>query len=154
MEVMISMLILGIIAVGVTQNLVLTRGIAETNIRESTANAAASGYLEQVKSMEFERILTSVKDPDIPIPTVLNQGDADPIPLGEWTTKTIVIDEDLDTGHERLMPFYILMEIEDLEDSGNGDVLGIEVYYGWEDPRTGRRHERSLRTMRSYVPTF
>lgn len=153
-EVMLAIVILAFIAIGISQNLVMTRGIAETNIRESTANAAASGYLEQIKSMDYERIMSSVRDPDLPLPTVLSQGVADPIYLGQWMEKSIIIDEDAQTGKERRMPFHLRLTVEDLEDSGNGSVLGVTLLFAWEDAKTGARRERSLRTMRSYVPTF
>ncbi len=154
LEVMLAMSILALVAVGVTQNLILTRGISESNIRDSTAVAAASGYLEQIKGMEYERILASVRDPATPLPTVLNQGDPDPIRLDEWTTKMIVIDEEVDNGMKRRMPFHIRVGIDDLEGSGHGSLLGVSVFFAWEDAKTGRRNERALRTLRSYVPNF
>ena len=154
LEVMLAMAILALVAAGVTQNLLLTRGISESNIRDSTAMTAASGYLEQIKAMEYERILASVRDPSTPLPTVLNQGDPDPIPLNQWTTKMIVIDEDIASGIERTMPFHIRVGIDDLAGSGDGSLLGVSVFFAWEDAKTGRRHERALRTMRSYVPNF
>lgn len=153
-EVMLAIFILGFIAIGISQNLVMTRGISETNIRESTAIAAASGYMEQVKSMDYERILSSVRDPDLPLPTILSQGVPDPVHLGVWVEKTIIIDEDAQTGKERTMPFHLNMSIEDLEDSGNGSALAITILYAWEDAKSGNRRERSLRTIRSLVPTF
>jgi len=153
-EVMIAMGLLALVAMGISQNLVLTRGIAETNIREVTANSVVSGYLEQLKSMQYERILISVRDPSTPLPTKLSEGEPDPLYLEQWTTKSVVIDEDRDGKTERTMPLHVWLEIEDLAASGNGRVLGIGIDYAWEDARTGARRDRSLRTMRSFVPTF
>ena len=154
LEVMMAMAILALVAVGVTQNLILTRGISESNIRDSTAVAAASGYLEQIKAMEYEQILATVRDPSAPLPTVLNQGDPDPIYLDEWMTKMIVIDEDIDSGSERTMPFHVRVGIDDLAPSDEGPLLGVSIFFAWEDAKTGRRNERAFRTMRSYVPNF
>jgi prepilin-type N-terminal cleavage/methylation domain-containing protein len=153
-EVLLSLVIFAMIALGVTQTLILTRGIAESNIREVTANAVASGYLEQLKSMPYERIVSSVRDTSIPLPTVLSLGEADPLMVGEWLTKSIVIDEDPDLGTERHMPLHVKVEVDDLSGSGNGVILGIELAFAWEDAKTRERRERVLRTMRSYVPTF
>lgn len=153
-EVMIAMAILAVIAMGISQNLILTRGIAETNIREVTANSVISGYLEQLKSMQYERILVSVRDPSKPLPTKLSEGEPDPLFLGQWMTKTVVIDEDKDGNTTRTMPLHVRVGIEDLAANGNGTVLAIEFEYAWEDARSRVRRERSLRTMRSFVPTF
>jgi prepilin-type N-terminal cleavage/methylation domain-containing protein len=153
-EVMIAMGLLAMIAMGISQNLILTRGIAETNIREVTANSVISGYLEQLKSMQYERILTSVRDTSKPLPTKLSEGQPDPLYLGQWMTKTVVIDEDKNGNVERTMPLHVHVEIEDLAGNGNGTSMAIEFEYAWEDARSGVRRDRSLRTMRSFVPTF
>jgi prepilin-type N-terminal cleavage/methylation domain-containing protein len=153
-EVIIAIVLLALVGIGISQNLVMTRGISETNIRESTAIAAASGYMEQIKSMDYERVLSSVRDPDLPIPMILAQGVPDPIVLGKWVEKTIVIDEDAQTGKERTMPFHVQLTIEDLAASNNGEALAVTILYAWEDAKSGLRRERSLRTIRSLVPTF
>lgn len=153
-EVILALLILAVIAVGVTRNLVMTRGMAETNIRESSAVAAASGYLEQLKSMEYERIVSSVRDPDLAIPTILARGTPDPLYLDRWMEKQVVIDQDSQTGDERTMPLWVRLEVDDLEASNNGNILGLTLFFAWEDARTGERRDRSMRTMRSLVPTF
>jgi prepilin-type N-terminal cleavage/methylation domain-containing protein len=153
-EVMIAMGLLAMIALGISQNLILTRGIAETNMREATANAAVSGYLEQLKSITYGRILTSIRDTTRPLPTKLSEGQPDPLYLGQWMTKNIVIDEDENGKVQQTMPLHVRVEIEDLSSSGNGRALAIEFEYAWEDARTGARRDRSLRTIRSFVPTF
>jgi prepilin-type N-terminal cleavage/methylation domain-containing protein len=153
-EVILAMVILAMIAIGVTKGLIMTRGMAETNIREMTANAVASGYIEQLKSMPYARIVSSVRDNAIPLPTVLSLGEPDPLYIGSWETKSIVIDEDMDTGKERRMPLHVMVELDDLESAGNGSILSISLFYAWEDAKTQQRRERALRTMRSYVPTF
>jgi len=154
LEVMLALVILAVIAVGITRSLIMTRGLAETNIRESSAVAAASGYLEQMKSMEYERILTSVRDPDVPIPTVLAEGQPDPLFLDQWMEKELVIDQDAQTGQERTMPLWVRLEVQDLEPSNNGSLMAITLFFAWEDAKTGQRRDRSVRTMRSLVPTF
>lgn len=153
-EVVIALTIFGFIALGITQNLVLTRGMAETGVREVTAVAVASGYIEQLKSMEYETILTSVRDPSAPLPTVLSHGVPDELLLGVWNEKDVVIDQDWATGKERTMRMRIFLEIDDLESSGQGRILALRLRYRWEDAKTRQERERILRTMRSYVPTF
>lgn len=149
-----ALVILGFIGLGVSQNLILTRGFAETSVREVTANAVASGYIEQLKSMEYEKLVASIRNPDIPVPTVLSHGDPDPLFLGVTAVKTIVIDEDPDSGRQRTMELEVLLNMEDLVASGNGRLLSIELQYGWKDAKVQRVNRGILRTMRSYVPNF
>jgi prepilin-type N-terminal cleavage/methylation domain-containing protein len=153
-ETIVAMTIFGFIALGLTQNLVLTRGIAETNIRESTAITAVSGYMEQLKSLEYEKVLTSVRDNSVALPTVLSLGAPDPLYVGQWNSKDVVIDEDISGTKQRTMRLYVRPIIEDVTASGNGTILQMTLFYAWEDSKTGSRQDRALRTMRSYVPYF
>lgn len=154
MEVLLALVILAVIAVGVTRNLVMTRGIAETNIRESSAVTAASGYLEQMKSINYEQLLTSVRDPSIPLPTVLTKGKPDPLYINQWMEKNLVIDQDVQTGRQRTMKLWVRLEMEDLKPSNNGDLLSVALYFAWEDAKTGERRDRSMRTMISLVRNY
>lgn len=151
MEVMLAMVILTLIAMGISQGLVSARSISETNIREVTANAVASGYLEQMKAIEYSTLMISIRDPNVPVPTVLSLGAPDPLYLDQWVTKSVVIDEDPITKKERRMPMHVRLELEDLEPSGNGTAIAIALFFAWEDAKTGKRHERALRTVKSLV---
>lgn len=153
LEVMLALVIFGFLSIGISQNLIMTRGISETNIREVTSYAVASGYLEQMKAMPYEELVECVEDPTIPVPTILNQGAPDPLMIDQWVQKTVVIDEESGTGVERTMPFHVRVEIEDLETSGNGAALAISLFFAWVDNDSGRRQQRSLRTIRSQVRT-
>lgn len=156
-ELMMAMTILGFVGLGITQNLILTRGMAETSVREVTAHAVASGYIEQLKSMEYERIVVSVLDPDTPIPTILSRGEPDELYLGETNYKDVVIDEDAESGSFRTMRMQVELDIENLHNPAAGKhdrILSIELRYTYENAKTRDRQSRTLRTMRSYVPTF
>lgn len=153
-EVVFALAILAMLAAGISQNLILTRGMAESNIREVTAHAAASGYIEQLKTLEYGVILESVADPAKPLPTVLSQGQPDPLTIGQWMTKEIVIDEDRQTGKKRWMTFHVRVEVDDLAGTETGEAVSIAVFFAWEEARTRHRQERALRTIRSRVPTF
>lgn len=154
LEVVMASLIFTMVALGISGNLMLNRRIAETTIRESTAYTAASGYIEQVKSIAYEQILMSVRNPAIPLPTVLSKGHPDPLEIGKWVEKQVVIDIDSATSVEKTMPLWVRLDIEDLESPENGTILGLTLQFSWEDPRSGKRHSRALRTMRSYVMTM
>lgn len=154
MEVVIAMGILVMVAAGISQTILQTRGMAETNIREVTANAVVSGYMEQMKSMEYKHLLASIRDDSVPIPTVLNEGEEDPLYNGQWMEKEVVIDEPVDGGSKRKMDLLVKVELEDLAESGHEPAVTMELIYGWEDARSGQRRERALRSMRSYVPNF
>jgi prepilin-type N-terminal cleavage/methylation domain-containing protein len=153
LEVMLALVLFGFLSIGISQNLIMTRGISETNIREVTAYAVASGYMEQMKAIPYSELMVSVDNPSEPVPTILNQGEPDPLMIDEWVQKTVVIDEPTGGAAVRTMPFHVRLEIDDLEPSGNGHALGITLFFAWVDTDSGRRQQRSLRTIISQVRT-
>jgi hypothetical protein len=103
--------------------------------------------------MEYEVILTSVRDPSTPLPTVLSHGEEDPLMNGKTLSKKVVIDQDADGKTTRTMDLDVRVDIKDLAASNNGRILSIELTYTWKDAKTGRPQVGKLRTMRSYVRT-
>lgn len=153
LEVMIALGIFAFVATGISQNLIMTRRMAESNVREVTSISAASGYMEQIKSMEYSKLLTSIRNPEVPLPTVLSEGEPDPVNIGQWIQKEITLDLGEDGESLRTMPFHIRVEVDDFVDSQEGEILGVTIFFAWEAAGTGQRVERGLRTMRSNVPT-
>ena len=153
-EVIIALAILAMLAMAFTASSLYTRRSAETNVYESTALTVASGYLEQIKSVEYESLVASVLDPNLPLRTMVNQGTEDPIYLNRFTAKTIVLNEDVAGNPVQRMTVEVMPEIFDMAPATGERILNIRITYRWNSVDTGRQQVRTLRTARSYVPTF
>lgn len=153
-EVMVALAIFSMLAMAYTATSLYARRSAETNVMESTALTVAAGYLEQIKSLEYESLIVSVKDPSEPLRTMVNQGKDDPIYLGKFTSKTVVMNEDEYGTPIQTMDVAVRPDITDLSGSTGERIINIIITYRWAQVDTGQTQERMLRTSRSYVPTF
>jgi prepilin-type N-terminal cleavage/methylation domain-containing protein len=152
-ELMLALTLLSIIAMGLTAGNMLSRRNAEGAIHESTAITIATGYLEQLKSMEYQTILASVNDPQIPLPTKINQGTLDPIFLEQWNPKKVTLNINAQGEVTQTMVVEVRPSIMDM--SANGErILGMEMVYRWQRPPEGVVLERAIRSARAWVPTF
>ncbi len=62
-EMMVGLTLLGVFMTGIFSSVRLTNVLAESNIYQLSANVAAQGYLEQIKSLPYEEVLLAVQDP-------------------------------------------------------------------------------------------
>lgn len=153
LELMIALTLLSIIAMGLTAGNILSRRNAEGAIHESTAVTIATGYMEQLKSMEYQTILASVEDPMIPLPTKINQGTLDPLYLDQWNQKEVTLNINTEGVVVQTMIVEVRPSIMDM--SANGErILGMEMVYRWQRPPDGAMIERAIRGARAWVPTF
>ncbi len=62
-ELMIAMAILSIFSITILSAVLLGRRLSEANIYENTALTVAQGYMEQIKSMEYDVVLECLASP-------------------------------------------------------------------------------------------
>lgn len=153
-EALIALTILAMLAMAFTQTSLYSRRAAEANVCESTALTVAAGYLEQIKSMEYESLVASILDPNKPIETMVNQGTDDPLWLNVFTNKVVTLNEDAAGKVIQTMVVSVMPRLIDLSAPTGERILAIEVTYKWTTIDTGREVTRTMRTARSYVPTF
>ena len=60
-EVMLALSVLAMVSLTILSSVLLSRRLAESNVYENTALTVTQGYLEQIKSMEYDEPL---KDPN------------------------------------------------------------------------------------------
>ena len=116
-EVMIAMVILSIFSITILSAVLLGRRLSEANIYENTALTVAQGYMEQIKSMEYDVVLQSLASPlTVALPTksisALAVGSVieidDPLFLDQQNAKEVMIDlrdagnRESQTGHHEL----------------------------------------------------
>lgn len=168
-ELMVAAALLAVFATAVMSSAILSRRISESNVYQNTAFTVAQGYLEQIKSMEYGVVLSSHTDNSKPLPTKsvsalltgANIEVDDPITIGSWTEKEVLIDLRYDEeGGEPTpltMPFRVMVETTNL-DTGSDAIRALEVVINYEylSPSTGMPswYSGAVRSVKSYAPTF
>lgn len=173
LELMIAMSILTIFLTSVISASLLSRRISEGNIYENTAMTVAQGYMEQIKSIEYDIIVAaSESGGQIPLPTksvsALLTGSQieieDPLYVGDYNEKEVMIDLRTDdyeseSGDKKVitMDFKIKPVITDL-DNGSKPIRALQIvlYYQYFSPAKpgGEWRTGSVRFLKSYAPTF
>ncbi len=153
-EMLIALTLFGIMASAFMASSAFARRTAESAVYESTALTVATGYIEQIKTIEYETLAACILDPTAPIPTMINQGTADPLYLGVYTTKTIPLRIDSANATLQSMTLLVRPEMTNTYSSTGRRLITIAIHYRWYEPGTGLQRDASIRSARSYVPTF
>jgi len=136
-EMMVGLTLLGVFMTGILGSVRLTNILAETNIYQLSANVAAQGYLEQIKSLPYEDVLLASQDPQhFPLEMVSPEYDSslnvtvkdDPISLSSSAMpieKEIVIDSRA-SGLQVKMPLKMWITVED-KNTGTSPVNALEI---------------------------
>ena len=177
-ECMVSLSILAFMLLSLLQVLIHSRRTTEESIAQASTLTAIEGYMEQMKSMDYDDLPTSEatnpsSDPEVP--TLLDQTTSDTIYLS-WGSPPATLP---DTGSSptgavdnvRLLDINNTpaTEADDLKINiwtWVSDLTGtatdvesckaITLIYTWEftDGARTRIHRNIVRSMRSVVPTF
>lgn len=153
-EIMIALMLFGIMATAFMASTSFAHKVAQSSIYESTALTVATGYIEQVKSIEYETLAACILDNSTPIPTMINQGTDDPLYIGKYTSKTVPIRMDDKGSVLQTMKLEVRPELSNIFSATGEKLLTIEIHYRWTEPGSSRQRENCIRTARSYVPTF
>ncbi len=167
-ENMVALAILGIFISGVLASVGFSRRVAETTIYEVAAMNAAQAYLEQIKSMEYNDVLTSSQNPTTePLATIhpsyssITQTSIidDPLYIGSTNYRDIVIDvlEDDETYSKLIMPMEFDITVNDLNSgSSPTEALEVIIQYRYETPSSysGTQLDGQVQIIKAKVPTF
>jgi len=151
-EVLIALALFGVMATGFMASSLFAKRTAESALAESTALTVASGYMEQVKSINYNSLVASVQDTSIPVATVNNQGVVDPVYLNAYSDKTIPIRFNEDGSTAQNIIIGIKLSISTAAASSVLNILSIQIDYRWTEPGSGRIRTASLRSSRASVP--
>ncbi|OIO60910.1 MAG: hypothetical protein COZ46_03230 [Verrucomicrobia bacterium CG_4_10_14_3_um_filter_43_23] len=171
-EVMVSMIIFGIAALGLSATAIQSQKIAQMNIIRNTAFTVAQGYLEQMKSIAMAELLSSVSNNSQAIPTksisaleTANIEKDDPLYLGKTTEtyakteannyKQVLIDIQEDTDGnpvEYTVDMWFTPKIKDLNTGANAipalEII-LEFEYEARHVRGDVKHQGSLRMVKT-----
>lgn len=172
-EVMVSLGVLAMLMLGLFASLLQSRRLTEASIYQNSANTIIQGYIEQMKNMEFEELTRTV------IPTRLDSATLDPltpstvavidpdtvvlgtVPTGVTDNVKTVDVNNTPTITTDDLTLHIWVWVQGMDSPAaatlaQSRVLGITMIYVWEhrDGQQIRRFLGSVRTIRSFVPTF
>jgi type II secretory pathway pseudopilin PulG len=172
-EVMVSLGVLAMLMLGLFAALLQSRRLTEASIYQNSANTIIQGYIEQMKNMEFEELSRTV------IPTRLDESTLDPltpstvavinpntvvlgtIPTGVTNNVKVVDVNNTPTITTDDLTLNIWIWVQGMDSPAAASlaqsrVLGITMIYVWEhrDGQQIRRFLGTVRTIRSFVPTF
>ena len=172
-EVMVSLGVLAMLMLGLFAALLQSRRLTEASIYQNSANTVIQGYIEQMKNMEFEELSRAV------IPTRLDEATLDPltpstvaiinpntvvlgtVPTGVTNNVKVVDVNNTPTITTDDLTLNIWIWVQGMDSPAAASlaqsrVLGITMIYVWEhrDGQQIRRFLGTVRTIRSFVPTF
>lgn len=164
-ELMVSLTVLGMLSAGILSAIMQARRMTEDSIYLSTATAVAQGYIEQIKNMGFSNLDEAV------LPTLVNQGSADPIQVSPDVSNYEIGNVATDIVNSKLidinntpdvptddMRMDIVAYVVDITNSGLGVaearriVLRYKYYY--TDSNRSHSYQKTIFTIRSEVQTF
>lgn len=172
-EVMVSLGVLAMLMMGLFASLLQSRRLTEASIYQNSANTIIQGYIEQMKNMEFEELSRTV------IPTRLDESTLDTltpstvavvdpdtvvlgtVPTGVTNNVKVVDVNNTPTITTDDLTLNIWVWVQGMDSPAaatlaQSRVLGITMVYVWEhrDGQQVRRFLGTVRTIRSFVPTF
>ena len=164
-EIMVAIGLLGMSSFGLLSGLLQSRQMAEAAIHQGTALAIAQGYLEQIKSMEFDSLDDEV------LPTLFNQGESDTLSVSPTPADVALGDPNSDIPNiKRIdinntpeveqddLEMRITVYVDDLTDDPNGigesRRIVLKYQYLYSDGYRSHTERNALYTIRSEVPTY
>ena len=165
-EMLVAMSILTMVGMGLLSGFVQTRRMTEGSIYLNSSTTIAQGYIEQLKNMEFSSL------DENPLPTVIDQGTADPLTVSPNVVDVSVGDSATDVENVKLvdlnntpadtsddMRLSIVAYVENLTDESNkvGESRRISLRYTYSQNNGAGgflHYTNVISSIRSEVPTF
>lgn len=162
-EVVISLGILAVIAGGTVGVTFQVRSMSEQTVYENTALTFAQGYLEQLRSLDYNTLLSAAGSGSVPLElinasgvTITDEGGGE-MANGDWARETVFLDENAAGSPIQPMTFRFRPVLTSLAASTGGTAAGVEltlVFQTTYNFGVTRTFNGTLRSVRSSVPTY
>ena len=167
-EVVVGMLVFAILATTSSVAFVQTQKLAHANVMHNTARTVLQGYIEQIKGIQYYKILESMDDPsNIPLPTKsissLAEGEeiqiSDDLYLGTENQKSVLLDI-IDDGSGNLethtMDLWVTPTASNILTTAGIEVIEFTLDYEYESLFKGinTRHSGTVRFIKTSVSEF
>ncbi len=155
-EMMVSLTILASLALALGLGIITARQMSESAVYQGLALSVATGYLEQIKVLDYAALEAACADPnDNPLQTMQDNNTADPLTAGMENTKYVTLDVDEDGDATVKMKMKITPLLTNLNSGTNPlRAIDIKILYDWKVPGCRIRQERALRAVRSFTPSY
>ena len=148
-EVIVSMVILGLLGLGIVASTLQIRRAAEATVREANANAVAIGFLEQLQGMDYT-ILSQLAAANGEMSFVVRDGTELKIALNsaDFTGPlSIPINVDREGEYSSNMDFWLRVSAQ--RDTGGLPSLHVKLAYRWQDPHSTALRANELTLARA-----
>lgn len=158
-EIMIAMSVLTMLASGILSGVLQTRKFTEYNVYHTSAINAAAGYLEQMKTMNYDQLAGLIANPyysytGAAVPTQSDESTADPLILNTWNYRDLTINVDESGNSIETMNIWFWPRMQNLQLTSGRRAIQMWIYYMWDSPADNSRRYYLVRMTRSYVETF
>jgi prepilin-type N-terminal cleavage/methylation domain-containing protein len=155
-EIMLALTLFSMLAMAIIAGVLQVRRMAENAVYQNAAITAATGYLEQMKGMEYQTLVDSIEDVSLAglIPTRIDQGVADYLYNNQRDYRKILIDTDEAGNVESTMDMYFTPRLTNLFATNGLRTVQIELEFEWLDPHTRSLQSRVLKNVRSNVSSL
>ncbi len=174
-EIMMASAVMAIVMGGLLAMIIQTRRLSEGSILQNSAINIVQGYLEQMKSMDYDSLTVSPASGTVTVATQLDEATTDPLTLSNGSppatmpalgatptgavdnNKSIVIKYPAVNPSDTLT-LNIWIWIKDLSGTAtnvtNAKSITMIYTYSFRDGGRLRQTRGSIRTIRSVVPSF
>ena len=167
-EVVIGLVVFSVLATSTAVAFVQTQKLAHSNVMHNTARTVIQGYVEQIKGVQYYRLLESLNDPNnIPLPTKsvssLAIGDDikidDDLYLNQANNKEILLDilqRDDGTFDTHTMSVLITPRVTNVFDTEGIEVLEFTIEFEYQSIFSGVQatHGGMVRFIKTSVSEF
>ena len=167
-EVIVGLLVFAILAVSASVAFVQTQKLAHSNVMHNTARTVLQGYVEQIKGVQYHKLLEVMDDPVTnPIPTKsissIAEGEEiqidDALRLNVENYKNILLDI-IDRGDgefdSHTMDLFVTPRANNIINSAGIEVIEFTLDYRYESlfQGMGATHNGSVRFIKTSVSEF
>jgi len=167
-EVVVGMVVFAILATSSSVAFVQTQKLAHANIMHNTARTVLQGYVEQIKGVQYYKLLEAMADPStVPLPTKsissLATGSdiqiSDTLFLNSENHKEVLIDL-IDRGggtyEEHTMDLYVTPSVNNIASTAGIDGLEFTLNFRYDSLFKGinASHAGSVRFIKTSVSEF
>lgn len=167
-EVIVGLMVFAILATTSSVAFVQTQKLAHANVMHNTARTALQGYVEQIKGIQYYKLLEALADPAItPLPTKsissLTEGEeiqiSDSLFLDQENYKEILLDI-IDRGEgvydTHTMDLYVTPTATNIINSAGIEVIEFKLNFRYESLFRGinTSHTGTVRFIKTSVSEF
>ncbi len=167
-EVIVGMLVFALLATSASVAFVQTQKLAHSNVMHNTARTVLQGYVEQIKGVQYHKLLEVLEDPaahSIPTKSISSLAEGDDIQIDDElylnveNHKNILLDI-IDKGNgefeSHTMDLYVTPTATNIINSAGIEVIEFTLNYRYEAlfKGMGATHDGSVRFIKTSVSEF